>query len=31
MKKAEKRHKQRLQDYKEQNIGFATEERGNIY
>ncbi len=27
MKKAEKRHKQRLQEYKEQKIGFATEER----
>ncbi len=26
MKKAEKRHKQRLQEYKEKKIGFATEE-----
>ncbi|MGE0912073.1 hypothetical protein ACQGRJ_19215 [Bacillus atrophaeus] len=26
MKKAEKRHKQSLQEYKEQKIGFATEE-----
>ncbi|AFJ62993.1 hypothetical protein MUS_3106 [Bacillus velezensis YAU B9601-Y2] len=26
MKKAEKHHEQRLQEYKEQNIRFATEE-----